>query len=547
MNHFNTKQGCLFYDYALHVEQSAKIRDFLSLLDESGVAEIIEHEQQGSTTGRPEYPTLNMFACILYGFAMRSATLRELESSCRYDTRFMYIMDGMTPSYASFSRYINGIIKPRQDEIFQKVTKAILGHFGVDLSDCYMDGSKFEADANKYKFVWKPTKLHENLSDKVRNLLVSMGIQRGIPSTGIIPSSMIAEKITEASSPVAERGTATTEKAWASMIRSLTLYLEKALDYEEKERICGPNRNSYYKTDRDATAMCLKQDYYSGLGSNMHAAYNVQFVISAGFIATYYISQDRNDIYTFVPTMERFRGMYGFLPARICADSGYGYSNNYDYCERNGIKAFIKYPAWEGECSGRRPALYEMDDDGNITCLGGRTGVVAEVPGRHHKVRGALFYQVSNCLGCQFMPYCRQYMKESEGESRIFEINPVFQMQKQKARDLLLSVEGIEMRVNRSCQSEGGFGIVKQDLPYPRLRRTGLPQVGVEFMLTVLARNIRRFLKYSGKDLKLKYWTAPKGTETEKFRKPSAKRLSNRVTRQRKKSVNETARDYKYK
>ena len=48
-------------------------------------------------------------------------------------------------------------------------------------------------------------------------------------------------------------------------------YLEKSLEYEEKERICGPNRNSYFKTDKDATAMCLKEDYYSGLGSNMHA------------------------------------------------------------------------------------------------------------------------------------------------------------------------------------------------------------------------------------------------------------------------------------
>ena len=42
-------------------------------------------------------------------------------------------------------------------------------------------------------------------------------------------------------------------------------YLIKLVEYEEKERICGENRNSYFKTDHDATAMVLKKDYYSKL------------------------------------------------------------------------------------------------------------------------------------------------------------------------------------------------------------------------------------------------------------------------------------------
>ncbi len=60
----------------------------------------------------------------------------------------------------------------------------------------------------------------------------------------------------------------------------LLKYLEKILDYESKEEICGPNRNSFYKTDYDATAMCLKDDYYAGLGSSMHAAYTTQITVS---------------------------------------------------------------------------------------------------------------------------------------------------------------------------------------------------------------------------------------------------------------------------
>ena len=166
---------------------------------------------------------------------------------------------------------------------------------------------------------------------------------------------------------------------------------------------------------------------------------------------------------------------------------------------------------------------------------------------RHHKFKGSVFYRVDNCTGCEFMPYCRQFMKEPAGTFKIFEINPAYQKLKQEARNLLLSVEGIEMRVNRSCQSEGCFGVLKQDMFFDRFRRTGMEQVKVEFMLTALGYNIRKFLRYCEKGVPVKYWTAPETTVPETFKKPSAKRLKNRTEKKRLKSANEIARNYTYK
>lgn len=546
MNHFTTKQGVLFYNYTIEVEQTTKIDKFLDLLESSGVSELLEKDSSDQIIGRPEIDSFRIFACILYGFAMGSSSLRELETSCKYDTRFMYIMNQVCPSHISFGRYINKVIKPNQEKIFSAITKAILKHFNLEITDCFIDGTKIEADANKYKFVWKPRKFHESLNEKTKNLLTVMRLDRGVPSKGLIPSSLIAEKITKATE-VLETLEESQKKAYSKMLDNLLSYLEKTMEYEEKERICGPNRNSYYKTDHDATAMCLKQDYYSGLGSNMHPAYQVQLCVTSGIIASYYVSQDRTDIYTFVSTVEKLYDMYGVYPLRIGADSGYGCFDNYKYCKEHGIKAFIKYQSWEGECNGRRPAVYELNDDGTITCLGGRTGMITTEIERHHKFKGSVFYQIDNCTGCEFMPYCRQFMKEPVGSFKVFEINPAYQKLKQEARDLLLSVEGIEMRVNRSCQSEGCFGVLKQDMFFDRFRRIGMEQVKVEFMLTALGYNIRKFLRYCEKGVPVKYWTAPKATVSETFKKPSAKRLKNRVERKRLKSVNELARNYKYK
>ena len=71
------------------------------------------------------------------------------------------------------------------------------------------------------------------------------------------------------------------------------------------------------------------------------------------------------------------------------------------------------------------------------------------VPNRHHKLKDAKFYRIECDSDCPFMPYCRRYMKEPKGEERIFEINQEYQTLRQEARDRLLSVKGIELRVNR--------------------------------------------------------------------------------------------------
>lgn len=550
MNHFTTEQGHLFYCYTLNVKQTARIDQFLSLLDESGISGIIAEAASEAENGRPAFNPFRMFACILYGFAFGSPTLRNLEDSCTYDLRFMSIMEGAFPSASTFSRFINKVILPHADELFALVTKAILSRFGLSLDDCYIDGTKIEADANRYKFVWKPTTRHLKLSDKIRNLLSVMVLERGIPKDGIIPAKMIAAKLTDARTILAGMPEEDVggRKVWEGMIGSLEGYLAKALEYEEMEEICGPDRNSYYKTDHDATAMCLKNDYYSGLGSRMHAAYEIQFIVASGLIASYYVSQDRTDIYTFIPAFDVFHRLYDVYPKRVVADAGYGCLRNYRYCNEHGMRAFIKYQSWEGECSGRRPALYEIDEQGNLFCLGGRIGTEREIPGRHHRIEDAVFYVVEGCTGCAFTTYCRRYMNDKDGDSRIFEVCPELQLFKQKARDLLLSVEGIELRVNRSCQAEGSFGAIKYNMGFDRFRRTGIESVTAELMLTALGFNLRKFFRYCDKGWSGKVWKAPEGTQPEKFKKPSAKRCENRVLKQRKRSPNERVKvSHKYK
>lgn len=138
-------------------------------------------------------------------------------------------------------------------------------------------------------------------------------------------------------------------------------------------------------------------------------------------------------------------------------------------------------------------------------------------------------------------------MNKKDDNFKIFEVRPKLQSYIQEAEQNLLSVEGIELRVNRSIQVEGAFGIIKQDLSYTRFRRRSLKKVSSEFMLVCLGFNIKKLFKYFNNESQPKYWKAPKNIEPEKFKKPSAKRLSNKASKKKNKSINQKAKDnYKY-
>jgi transposase len=542
MNYFTTRETHLFPSFRLDVKEQEKLNRFLLLLDRSEVAELfpLKDMNEIKSGGRPHYSYHDLFAVILYGFAFSSGTLRDLEDSCRFDLRYIYLMQENMPSYVVFAEMINTFILPNRKEIFKRILKAILKETGVTVEDLFIDGSKFEADANKYKFVWKPTTYHLNLSDKIRFLLNEAGLSRSVPEKGILPSSLIADKLTVL---IAKAKEDTSLKKKCDL---LYVHLIKSLEYEEKERICGENRNSYYKTDHDATAMTLKQDYYSGLASNMHAAYNVQLSVARGIICSYYVSQSRNDIDDFIPVLKAFYDNTGFYPERVCADAGYGSLKNYRFLKEKRIGNYVKYYSFEGNVSGKNPDCCELKEDHTLICLNGAEGVRIDIKNRHPRKAGSLFYKVEGCASCAFSAYCKRYMNKKDEDFKIFEVQEELTFYKQEAFNNLLTPKGIEMRVNRSSQVEGAFGVIKEDMDYTRLRRTSLEKVETEMMLTFLGYNIRKLFRfYSGK-AKFNYWKAPEGLRSEKKKKPSAKRLSNKALKIRKKSVNEKAKEYKY-
>lgn len=341
MSYFTTSRVILFPSFTLEDKETEKLDRFLAFLEDSGVGRIISESSKGTRfgSGRPACNCCRLFAAILYGFAFDKYTLRQIEEAVTFDIRYITLMDYERVDHTTISRFMNRTLLPNIQEIFSLLCRQIKKKLGMEFDDAFIDGTKFEANANKYKFVWKPVTFHKRLTASAYQLMRDNGISIQGGKEELISSSVIAKALSDLETGKGKMD----EKTRESAAKALTGMLEKVLEYEEKEEICGPNRKSYYKTDHDATAMCLKADYYSGLGSNMHAAYNVQALVIKGFVFSYHVSQARTDYSEFVPVLENFYKNYGVFPKRVCADAGYGILRNYAYLKENGIENYVKY------------------------------------------------------------------------------------------------------------------------------------------------------------------------------------------------------------
>ena len=175
MNYFIINRSLFIVSSKQCSEEYDKIDKYIEILNKSEIGKIIEKEQ--NKIGRKGYNPYNLTATIIYCFSKFRSSIREIERLCIFDLRVMYIMQQEQPSDSSIKDCINKYILPYQYEIFTMITKAIIDEFNLDISNQYLDGTKIEANANKYKFVWKPTTYHKKLDIKIRELLLLMEIE----------------------------------------------------------------------------------------------------------------------------------------------------------------------------------------------------------------------------------------------------------------------------------------------------------------------------------------------------------------------------------
>lgn len=460
-------------------------------------------------TGRLRYNPVSMLKTVLFGFMTKGyISLRELEDECKVNLRFMYLMDHETPSYRTFGYFINEIIGNSIEEIFSDVNKKIFETEHVDLQHLYIDGSKFEANANKYSWVWKKAteKSRYRLYDKITLLFQEINEELAYSEMKLnINTEYVPDYIREVADKYAEiwqlkeaafvHGKGRRKSTQQRHYEKLTEYAEKLEEYVEKIQICGESRNSYSKTDHSATFMRIKTDYMGN--DQLLPAYNVQIGVADEYIAVVDVNQYRSDMDCFVPLMDKFRDIYGFYPKYPVADAGYGSYNNYIFCEQNGMEKYMKFTMFKKETTDPkyhedpfRAVNFPIGEDGVMRCPNGK---VFHLQYRQH-VKGNQYgrqeevYQCEDCSGCPYAERCKKTDK-----NRTVKINHELTAMHKEVIENLESIHGALLRMNRSIQAEGTFGIMKNDRWYKRIVRRGIESVRLEVFLVSIGQNLYKF------------------------------------------------------
>ena len=482
---------------------------FDQIMEEIKVEQYLKPNANTWHLGRPRYNRVNMLKTILFGFMdIGYASLRELEKQCKINIRYMYLMDYERPSYHAFSNFINEEIEGSIEEIYKGVMDYIIREDNVDLQHLYIDGSKFEANANKYTWVWKKAteksryRLFEKISKELKEInedLAYIGFKVET-NTEYTPESLeqLLDKysyVNKIDISTFKHGKGQRKTKTQRHYETLTSYLRKLKQYVRQIKICGPERNSYSKTEPDATFMRIKKDYMGN--DQLLPAYNIQIGVADEYIVVADVFQYRSDMDCFIPLMEKFQGMYGFYPRYPVADAGYGSYNNYLFCQEHEMEKYMKFTMYNKETKDEnyrndpfRAVNFKRDSDGNLICPNGKKFVFAyRKPVKYNQYgRQEEIYKCEDCSGCPYAGKC----KKTDNE-RTIRLNEELTSFHQEVLNNLESIHGALLRMNRSIQAEGSFGIMKYDRWYKRIVRKGLKWVKLELLLVALGHNLYKY------------------------------------------------------
>lgn len=464
--------------------------------------------------GRDGYDPEVLLKIVLFAFMINVRSTRKIEALCKNDIRFMYLGDEIQPTHMTICNFINNYLLNSIENISNDITKYIVEKQHIDVSTVFIDGTKIEAFPNKYTWVWKNAcitsrnRQFKHLSDlfhKINNSsILEPGLAFEIKETYSIEE---LEKNKEYLNSIIDKesikfvyGQGHRKEEIQIFYEKLCAIIEKLKEYAEKIDNCGAHRNSYSKTDLDATFMRMKTDYMGNTA--LLPAYNWQLV-SAGEIILYAMtSQFASDNKCFIPLMEKYKTIYGKYPSNAVADAGYGNCETYAYCEEHKIGKYMKFATWEKETHDKkfhedifRSVNFKIDSEGHPICPNNKKFFKIKdtvIPGNKDK-RTEEKYQCESCSGCPLREKCHK----GDG-NRIINVNRTLTKYHKEVIDNLASPKGIEYRTTRSYMAEGAFGVIKQDYNYKRISRVSLNKVNLEFYLIIIGFNLAKYhnLKY---------------------------------------------------
>ena len=494
------------------IPQGHLVRLVNQVINEMEIERLLRKYQAGGGANR--YHPVMMTKLFVYGYMTKVCSSRMLAKAVRENVMYMWLSGNQRPDFRTLNDFRGKLLKGVMEEIFVAAVKMLHAKGYIKLENYFVDGTKIESASGRYTFVWKKSvekndkKLDEKLRAYIRMAekvwkdendeygnrdLEELGGKEQFTSADVKElAGILRERIEQLED-------AESKKKLKRDVKTIERdYLPRKKKYEKAKRICG-ERNSYSKTDPDATFMLMKEEHKRD--GQVKPGYNIQIGTENGFVVGYDVFQKPGDTKTLKPHLRRQARRLGVKPKTVIADGGYGGEENYVYLENRRTAAVIKYNTYRKEKSlkwktdifrtenweyNKEEKYYICPNGKRLTYRGNKkketdSGYPIEVKR----------YECESCKYCRKRKYCTTRVKGN----RVIERNERWMRLKRKAQRTLEDERYAELRKQRSVEVETVFGQIKGNQGYRRFLLRGMKKVSTEWGLLVLGYNLKQMFR----------------------------------------------------
>lgn len=396
-------------------------------------------------TGCPAYYPRMMMKIILCAYTQSVFSGRKIEGLLQDSIRMMWLAQGHVPSYRTINRFrVHPEAKELLRQCFVQFRCQLVQEKLIDEEAIFIDGTKIEANANKFTFVWRKAveKYSADLVERSNQMYEELLKKEIVPeiereSSDEMSAEELAKVVEKLDAKVEEydkKIEASEEANERKQLRSLRKapkqyrkrfkdFLERKQKYQNDMEIFG-ERNSYSKTDHDATFMRMKDDYMKN--GQLKAGYNVQVATEGQYVLAFDVFPNPTDTRTFIPFLDKIEKGFFELPNYIVADAGYGSEQNYEDVITNRKRIpLITYNSYRQEKKKKfknnafHSANWEYDEESDsFTCPNEKKLAFRYLSNRTDRngfTRAFKVYESEDCTDCPLRSQCT---KAKEGHNR---------------------------------------------------------------------------------------------------------------------------------
>ncbi len=342
---YNPKENLLFPpNLSELIEEKHPVRVISNIIDGLAIKNLINsYKPYGTSSYHPKM----LLKVLIYGYLSNIYSSRKLEQALKENIHFMWLSGMNRPDHNTINRFRSERLKGKLKSIFTQIVLLLEKEGIVSLTTTFVDGTKIEANANRYTFVWgRAIKKHKaRISEQLEylwNYAESVAKEELQNTENIEFKEIDSEKVTQTIDKINE---VLKDKKIPSKIRQKLNYgkrnWSKNLEKYKKQEEILQQRNSYSKTDTDATFMRMKEDHMKN--GQLKPAYNLQISTNKQYILHYSIHHNPTDTKTLKPHLAGFEQHYHRTPKELVADAGYGSEENYNLLKSKKIKPYVKY------------------------------------------------------------------------------------------------------------------------------------------------------------------------------------------------------------